>query len=77
MVEVAWLRPFLKCFAVVTIVLFAAYWFKGYTFTQGLYSAVVWSFISSAVFMAVRWYHQKTGAPCAVCDEPMSDKENT
>ena len=64
-----WLFRATSVFTVIFFLLGIIYYFKGYETQEAILSAVIWSFISTSVFICTRLYHSKKGRSCAICND--------
>ncbi len=60
-----WFLVFVSVFTLLSIV----YIIKGYEVSNAFLSALIWSLISTTVFVATRLYHSTKGKKCAMCND--------
>lgn len=70
-----WIKRAVLVFSCVTLLLFVVQLIKGYSTIEAIEYALLWAFISTAIFMATRLYYARKGVACAICqDTPEKEK---
>jgi hypothetical protein len=64
-----WIRRTLMVFGAVWIMLIASGMFKGGEFEAVVPEACFWAAVSTAVFIATRYYYASRGVACAMCKD--------
>ena len=73
-----WFVKTVKIFLVITVLLFIVQLLKQHSSQDSLIFAIMWSAITTAVFIGSRVYQSRKGVECALCnDTPISDEKNT
>lgn len=62
-----WVKRTLMVFGAVWIMLIASGMFKGGEFEAVVPEACFWALVSTAVFIATRYYYASRGVACAMC----------
>jgi len=72
-----WLLRFIKVFVSVLVVLFLVHLIKGNEYLESFYFALIWSFISTGIFIGSRIYQSRKGIPCELCNDiPNKNEED-
>jgi len=73
-----WIVRAVKVFVGITTILFVVELLKQHSIQESAIFALMWSTITTAVFIGSRIYQSRKGVECALCnDTPKSGEENT
>ena len=70
-----WIVRALKIFTGVSIVLLVVQLLKQHSIEDSIIFAVIWSFLTTLVFIVSRVYQSSKGVECALCNDTVSSKE--
>lgn len=71
-----WLIRSIKVYVMVTVILFVVELLKGHAFLDAISFALLWSLITTVIFISTRLYHLSKGRECPLCqDSAKNDSE--
>ncbi len=71
-----WLTRSTKVYLFIAITLLVVELIKGHAFIDALSFSLLWSLITTAIFITTRIYHLSKGRECQLCqDSPKNDIE--
>ncbi|NQY65336.1 MAG: hypothetical protein HRT38_16770 [Alteromonadaceae bacterium] len=73
-----WIIRAIKVFVSVVILLFIVEQLKGHSLEDSILFSILWSFLSTSVFIGSRVYQSRKGIVCELCnDTPDQTSKNT